>query len=218
MNHWTTDGLGLAQLHCGGEPWKFDARGGSAGIQCGALSLASVDDDRLPAAGEQFVRGNQWHVNYPQGDESFALRLVLSPIASTSDRLVVEACISIQTDLLDTHPKIDVDVMCDDIDSFVPSDQWGDDEVRGSGVAPISLAKSKGHSIAVLLGTHDSPFTTNHSTDSLLRLRLFGDFLEKGVIRRALPWIVIDRSGTLPTESELTQLWQQLVASPIPLT
>ncbi|MGB7328355.1 MAG: hypothetical protein WBD31_25990 [Rubripirellula sp.] len=215
---WTTDEMGIAQLHCDGQKWDFDARGGDSGISFAGVTLGSVDDDRLPIAGEQFVRGDQWHVNYPQGDGSFALRLVLNPIHASADRLVIEVCTSIQTDLLDTHPKIDVEAMCNDIDSFVPMDKWGDNEVTGAGCAPISLAKSKQHSISVLLGPHDSPFTTNHSTDAMLRLRLFGDFLEKGVIRRARPWIVIDRTGTLPTEAELTTRWNELVASPIPLT
>ncbi|TWU55390.1 hypothetical protein [Rubripirellula reticaptiva] len=215
---WTTNELGLAQLHCDGQSWDFDARGGDSGISFTGVALASVGDDRLPVAAEQFVRGDQWHINYPQGDGSFALRLVFNPIHSSANRLVIEVCTSIQTDLLDTHPKIDVEATCDDIDSFVPMDEWGHNEVAGAGCAPISLAKSKHNSVSVLLGSHDSPFTTNHSTDAMLRLRLFGDFLEKGVIRRARPWIVIDRSGTLPTEAELTTCWSELVASPIPLT
>jgi len=67
-------------------------------------------------------------------------------------------------------------------------------------------------------GPHDQPFTTNHSTDSLLRLRLFGEFLEKGVIRRGRPWLVIDVSGQVPAENRLVSLWQQLCGSPVPLT
>ncbi|QDT03758.1 hypothetical protein K227x_21430 [Rubripirellula lacrimiformis] len=224
---WNTDQLGIASWQSEGSIWRFDARGGEHGIgmlptddasSVRRLSLSSVDQDRLPVAAEQFIRGDHWNVNYPQVDGSFALRLAFCPIQTTADRLVLEVCLSIQTDLLDTNPKIDIDVTCDDIDSFVPGDAWGSPQVQGSGCAPISLAKSKQESLAVLLGPHDGPFTTNLSTDSLLRLRLFGEFLEKGVIRKGRPWIVIDRSGNVPSESDLVPLWDQLCSSPLPLT
>ena len=158
-------------------------------------------------------------MNYPQAAGStYAERLAFMPIQTTKNLIVLEVTISIQTDLLDTHPKIDIDSCCRSIDSHVPTDESGDDEVEGAGSAPISVAASKGHSVSVLLGPHDSPFTTNHSTDSLLRLRLFGEFLEKGVIRKARPWIVVDRSGDPSSEQQLEKWWKQLCGSPLPLT
>ncbi len=220
---WKTNELGKAQWLSDGETWDFDARGGQAGIQFCDCTMASVDDDRLPVAAEQFVRGDQWHVNFPQDDGTFSLRLVFYPIRSTANQLVIEVCTSIQTDLLDTHPKIDVGTKCEDIDSFIPTHPSNelllDHRVAGTGCAPISLAKAKGRSVAILLGPHDSPFTSDHSTDMQLRLRLFGEFLEKGVIRRARPWIVINRNGSQrPTQADLRADWNLLVASPIPLT
>jgi len=229
---WTTDQLGLAVWSDDGAEWYFDARGGDAGIGVVAadesdpnafdasgryVSLNPAQPDLLPAAAEQFVRGDRWHVNYPQGDGSYALRLAFQPIESVKDLIVVELTISIQTDLLDTHPRIDMDALCQSIDSMVPGDPSGD-EVEDAGSAPISVATSDDHHTCVLLGPHDSPFTTNHSTDSLLRLRLFGDFLEKGVIRKARPWIVIDRSGNPPSQARLQSWWTQLCGSPLPLT
>ena len=67
---------------------------------------------------------------------------------------------------------------------------------------------------------YDIPARTGRKieTDTLLRLRLFGDFLEKGVIRKARPWIVITRGETPPSESELESLWKSLCESPLPLT
>lgn len=221
---WTTDQLGIATWRDEGSTWNLDARGGDFGIRFMAtanddhVSLNPVDQDLLPSAGEQYVRGNSLHVNFPQGDSSYALRLAIRPVETAPTFIVLETTVSIQTDLLDTHPKIDVDVLCNDIDSYVPTDLSGDDEVENAGSAPISVAVSKNHSTSVLLGPHDSPFTTNHSTDSLLRLRLFGDFLEKGVIRKARPWIVIDRSDTPPSESQLESWWKELCVSPLPLT
>lgn len=223
---WTINAMGRAEWRSAGAVWSIDARGGVHGIGAdaaddpigGAVAFAPVEHDDFPVADEQFVRGDQWHVNYPQGTHSYALRLQLTPIVTTPARLVMEACLSIQTDLLDSNPTIDVDAPCNDIDSMNPDNAIDDTEVTGIGSAPISIAKSSGHTVAVLLGPHDAPFTTNHSTDTRLRLRLFGEFLEKGVIRRARPWIVIDRSGKIPTGDELTTLWRQLVESPLPLT
>lgn len=231
---WTTEQLGLAVWHDGASAWCLDARGGEHGVALIAtnpandaplvessrfVSLNSVDQDVLPAAAEQYVRGAEFHVNYPQAaGSSYAVRLAFNPIETQAERIILEVRISIQTDLLDTHPKIDVNAYCQSIDSQVPGDTSGDDQVDGIGSAPISVAVSNEHSVSVLLGPHDRPFTTNHSTDSLLRLRLFGDFLEKGVIRKARPWIVIDRSADVPSEQMLETWWRQLCGSPLPLT
>lgn len=220
---WTTENLGLAQWSEAASTWNVDARGGKNPV---TLSNAEINDGRplfqlcavdgaLPTASEQFTRQRSWHVNYPQEEQSYALRLAMKPIESTPTLLVMEMTISLQTDLLDSHPTLDLDVDCHSIDSVVPSDPTGDDMVPASGSAPISIASSDGHSVSILLGPHDSPFTTNHSTDSRLRLRLFGDFLEKGVIRKARPWIVVGQQS--PTENELIELWNQLCKSPLPL-
>lgn len=229
---WTINSMGRAQWRSADSVWSIDARGGVHGIGTdpaddsigGAVTFAPVEHDAFPIADEQFVRGDQWHVNYPQGDHSYALRLQWVPIETTSTRLVIEACLSIQTDLLDSNPTIDIDAPCERVgslgvhDARYPDHASDQTEAGCPGSPPISIANSSGHTIAVLLGPHDAPFTSNHSTDTRLRLRLFGEFLERGVIRRARPWIVIDRSGTRPTDDELQSLWQQLVQSPLPLT
>ena len=226
--------MGLAAWTDTHRTLRVDARGGAHGIRLSiegspSVSLAPVDEHTLPSAGEQYVRGNQWHVNFPQSDSSCALRLSFGVIDAAEDRMIVEACVSIQTDLMDLHPKLDIEIDCQDIDSIVPSDLLTDpqeglsldhDEVTGSGTAPISIAKGfndSSGSTTVLLGPHDHPFTTNHSTDMLLRLRLFGDFLEKGVIRKARPWIVFDAQQR-PQDSQLEKDWRQLSQSPLPLT
>ena len=219
---WKPNDIGLATWTQGDRVLTIDARGGSHGIGVGAgngsnVSICAVESDQLPSAGEQYLRGEEWHVNYPQGGSSYALRLAFAVIDSSDTRLVLEVCVSIQTDLLDLHPKLDVEVDCQDIDSLVPSNQFGGAAVMGAGTAPISIAKGKTGSTSVLLGPHDHPFTTNHSTDMLLRLRLFGDFLEKGVIRKARPWLVFDfdKRGD---DATLEKDWHRLCESPLPLT
>lgn len=221
---WKATELGVASWSDDFGDVAIDARGGARGIaiaiEQAVLLVCPVGDDDLPAAGEQFIRedkaGDQWHVNFPQGNSQYALRLMLTPIESCEERLILEVCVSVQTDLLDSHPKLDLQVDCNKLESLVPQDEFGKDDVIGSGSAAISTASSGGGATSVILGTHDQPFTTNHSTDMMLRLRLFGDFLEKGVIRRARPWVVIDRKDR-SSDHELERIWSRLCNSPLPL-
>ncbi len=223
---WKTNELGTASLQAGDSTWCLDARGGKFGIALSgadvtklpSFSLASAEHDRLPTADEHYVRGDQWNINYPQGDGSFALRLTFSSISASENRLVLEVCVSVQTDLLDTHPKIDISLRCDEVVTLDAKEHDGAGHMSLEGSPPISLAKSQHESVAVLLGPHDAPFTSNRSSASMLQLRLFGEFLEKGVIRRARPWIVIDRRKDDFDEAELTSLYRQLCDSPLPLT
>jgi len=222
---WSSESLGLATWSESGSAWPVDARGGEHGIalldsstQTPLVSFSPVDQPQLPAVAEQYVRGDVWHLNYPQVSGRFAIRLALRPIETESKLLVLETVVSIETDLLDTHPKIDLDVPCHSIDAIVPEDRDGEDDVTGTGSAPISVAAAGAVCCSVLLGPQDRPVTTNHSTDSLLRLRLFGEFLEKGVIRRGRPWIVIDRSGATTASERLKDWLCRLDASPVPLT
>ncbi len=226
---WKIEKLGLAVWQTERSRWCFDLRGGTRGIallesrdatgepsqDSGRLvALSPVDQEVLPRACEQFVRGDELHLTYPQGEGIYELRMALRPIESTETRLVLEATIAIQTDRLDTHPKIDLVASGRAIEFHAP-----DEPVAGNqGSAPISMASGANHCVSVLLGPHDSPFTTNLSTDSQLKLRLFGDFLEKGVIRKARPWIVVSRDADRPDLSELGDRWRELCASPLPLT
>ena len=226
---WKIDRLGVAGWHVEQSRWSFDLRGGPSGIalldrdQPGVessqdsgrlVSLLPVDQDVLPQVSEQFVRGDELHVTYPQGAGIFELKIALRPIESTANRLVLQATIAIQTDRLDTHPQIDVVALGRAIAFHKPADPAASDRCS----APISVATDADHAVGILLGQQDSPFTTNHSSDSRLALRLFGDFLEKGVIRKARPWIVISRNTDPPSMSDLEARWRELCASPLPLT
>ena len=227
---WITNQLGVASWTDAGTEWELDARGGQA-ICLGwpneaAVSFKPVDDSTLPAADEQFVRGRCWNVNYPQADHRLALRIAFEPIETTADSMLLEATISIQTDLLDSHPKIDIQSDAELIKTLTvpgasehPASQPGASQhpASQSGAAAVTIAKSDSTFVAIFLGTHDSPFTTELSTPESLQLRLFGEFLEKGVIRKARPWILISRAKQEPSESELQAIWQRLAGRPLPL-
>jgi hypothetical protein len=67
--------------------------------------------------------------------------------------------------------------------------------------------------IAIMIGPHDRPFTSDRSSGEL-RLRLFGDFLEKGVIRKARVWIAFGIDNALILE----QLWENMSNQSLPLS
>ena len=216
---WITDQLGVASWNGAGAPWKVDASGGDAiriGPEDAEVQLQPVDEMNLPKADEQFIRGDRWNVNYPQADHHHALRIAFEAIETTADSLLLEVTLSVQTDLLDSHPKIDIHVNGDSVGRVcLPPDTLSTGSQSGS--APVTIAQTENRCTAIFLGPHDSPFTTDLSSSGALRLRLFGEFLEKGVIRKARPWILFSRSANPPDESHLHAIWQRLASRPLPL-
>ncbi len=188
------------------------------------IALVPVDGNPLPEASEQYVRGGRYFINYPQGDGRYAIRLALEPIESDERFIVLEATISIQTNLLDSHPMLDLVAEGNQVESY---DQAIEGDVaswsstahsKSTGAPSITLVRGDSASTAVLLGPHDGPFTSDRSNEHRLCLRLFGDFLEKGVIRTARPWFVVNRSGE-PVEAGRLQPWHdRLCKSPVPLS
>jgi len=210
--------------------WSIDARGGRHGIRwfqgdlaevtlpagdsrCW-LSLEPVGQDPLPMLEEHFVRGDELHLWYPQQQSRYALRLMLRPVSVAAETLVLEIVLAIETDLLDSHPMIDAVSVGSEVHSLMEPRA-----ASGSvGSPPITTSEKVTGRIAVLLGPHDSPFTSDLSGSDELRLRLFGEFLEKGVIRKARPWVVFRPSTEPWDETELRRLSQKLHESPLPLT
>ncbi len=235
---WQTNELGLASFQHGALRLDVDARGGEFGIHWKvsgdalpagdvSASLRCVRDDVLPSIEDQFVRGDEWHVHLPQQSGSYSLDIVFRPVmhselqeARAKDApatLVLEATLSIHTSLLDTHPTIDLDIdtklrgrLDANGDNIAPRMDDASNGIESSGSAAIT----HGASASVLLGQHDYPFTTDHTSADKISLRLFGEFLEKGVIRKARPWIVL---GSI-TEEQIADLWKSLAGTPLPLT
>lgn len=203
--------------------WTVNFSGGPAGIgvvesDTESLAFRPVGDDVLPVAGEVFVRGDELHVAYPQAETSFALSIVFRPVQFSGTRLVIETTLSIHTSLLDSNPVLDMIAVGDGFSCFTPSENQSA-AIADSGLgcsAVTSVARGK-FAASVLMSPRDYPATLDLSDDEEIRLRLFGEFLEKGVIRKAMPWIVIDRSGEIPSEADLRDLAGQLANAKLPL-
>ncbi len=210
---WKVDDLGLATWTCDGSSWQIDARGGKYGIEIGngRVSLESVGKAAFPSASEQFLRGDQLHVSFPEQSssaemETYSIDAVFRPIESRKGRFILEITLSLQTLLLDTYPTLDI-VAKGETNVKAPKGLCG----------PITKATTGNHAIAILLGPHDGPFTANHCSAEELRLRLFGEFLEKGVIRKARPWIALSDPVSKFSDAELERAYADLCESPLPL-
>ena len=211
---WKSTELGVAIWQSDHRQWLFDLRGASQGVGIVDgesldaprwVSFLAVGTDQLPTLDEQFVRGDELHLHYPQGEGVIEMRLVVRPVHDDGDSLVVEVTVAIQTDQLDSHPRIDLAV-----GSSTPT-------ANSKAATSVSRCESAGRHTAVLLDQHDCPFTENVSTDDQLVLRLFGQFLEKGVIRKARPWIVLGRSEASIQPARLGDLQIELANQPLPL-
>ncbi|MEM9365240.1 MAG: hypothetical protein AAGD07_04530 [Planctomycetota bacterium] len=174
-----------------------------------ALSILPVAPEAvLPTPEDDFQRDSEWHFSCPQSHEAngsgtFGVNLVVSHLSSEANAVVIELILSVQTSLLDSEPTLDFQLRSD-----VPV------TARANNAIHTAVIGSQRWSI--LLGPHDAPFTSNHSTSHDLRLRLFGEFMEKGVIRKARPWLVVQSTGD--TATDLDEILQRLTESPLPLT
>lgn len=198
---WSTGSTGQARLEPSGV--VIDAAGGTDGIVVRfgdrRLRIAPAGDDHLPRADEHYICRDEYHVNYPQRDADYGLRLAFDVVPDViPGAVVMEIRLSVQTDLMDSHPTLDLAV--DHPRAARPPRPA--DAISRFGVCDDA---------AIVLGPHDRPHTQNLGG----RLRLFGDFLERGVIRRARPWIVWGREIHDP---ELRRTYRSLRDSPVPLT
>lgn len=219
--------IGVAGWQSGQSVWMVKARGGAEGIELlfgnSSLLVASTNELPLPVLDEQFVRGDELHLYFPQPSEGFdfGFRLVIRPVSgqdfeTTEDRAFFELMISVQTSLLDLHPTLDL---------LIPSAEHSESNELTGKTGEIHFGRSPNESAAVILGPQDGPYASavDEVSDGAsspghgLGIRLFGEFLEKGVIRRARPWLVLDRSTGSLEESELGDVWRELKESPVPL-
>jgi len=209
----------VGHIIAGGHDWVCRATGGTDGISLGDpdgllhVSVGGSGSKMLPVAGEHFVKFDQWKIDFPQTTGEYSLRLSIRVVETNETRCILEPTFSIQTSLLDTHPTLDLKSVGGIVNRRTLTASTTDDSVA---VWTISLAGNAG-TIAVLLGPHDAPFTTDQSGEDRIQLQLFGEFLEKGVIRKARPWIVLDRSESGITDADLTSLSEALCQTPLPL-
>ncbi|MEM6978412.1 MAG: hypothetical protein AAF539_02010 [Planctomycetota bacterium] len=179
--------------------------------------LQPVGDQRFSPPCEDYIRGNQWHCVFPQDTNAFSMKVVWTMVEHSSSHLLIEPTISIQTSLLDSQPVLDW---------VVPGVAVSVDLLNDSS-RPCPLVQSRSSEdqrseqslgIVTVLSRSDASSTSDASAHVEMRLRLFGEFLEKGVIRKSRPWILIQTPLAALSREQATHWQQRLESTPLPLT
>ncbi len=166
---------------------------------------------------EAYVRENDLIVRYEQsGDDLFTFQLNWRALPSdVPGALAIELWISLQTTLLDSHPNIDVR-------SRATGAMWhdltlNDLSVEKSDTIAIGLFKKSGVTSTLMIhpsDAHQSKRVRDRSED--FTLRMFGEFMEKGVIRRAR-LCFLSVPGEFSRHAIINQ-YRAFIDSPLPLT
>ena len=208
------------------DAWCLDVQAGSRGITAQMVvadgspeSLAiEIDGGFLPPLKDSFLRGSDLHLHLPQDDlpaqaGSFAgastqpgatqagLEAVLSVLRSDADVLVLEATLGLQTQWLDVHPAVRL---------TLPS--GGNAVMIERGSSLVVQSQDSATSLVVLIDERDRWSVAPSTTAGV---RFFGDFMEKGVIRKVQPWFVWSRR--VIDEAFLETLLESLGSRPLPL-
>ena len=166
---------------------------------------------------EVYVRQNDLIVRYEQsGDDLYTVQLNWRKLdCEIPSVLALELWISVQTTLLDTHPTLDV---C----SSTPEAQWhgltlNDLSIDKIATTVIGLAKKSGVTAMVMIESSDALQAKRIlGRNEDFTWRVLGEFMEKGVIRRARLRLL-----AVPGEfarSKIAQQYRQFTDSPLPLT
>ena len=233
-----------AEFRCDQWHGTFDLAKPELGLKVIAPNKANLTDllgvafqkPNQPMSQDCFVRQGDLIAVYPPREmRKFHVQLDYRMLESTSERLLVELWISVQTYLLDNHPVVSVQTPFDALGLDVyNADAAGtlvlDEQplpTLGNANAllvPRMIAVAYGSfpdtdlSIAWLNHPRDQFDTTwSHATDKqCVEARLFGHFMEKGVIRRARMRCLI--SSQPLNQSHLQEVYDAFITSPLPLT
>ncbi|MEX0824949.1 MAG: hypothetical protein WD119_02220 [Pirellulaceae bacterium] len=208
----SADGLGGSrglQLNCLFGPAKS---GDATEIPSATFQIHTDSAKTIPELSESYVRGEDLVLTYAQQEkDSFGLSIQATPIECRERMTIIQLTISMQTDLLDSHPSIEL------LAAAAGKAQSAPDRPAVIGPRPLSAVSGEEVYGTIILSPRDQRAAVDSSDSDALRVRLFGNFLEKGVIRKSQPWIVIWR-GAPPEASEIDAVYQRLCQTPLPLT
>lgn len=187
----------------------------------GASAQICLPGIELPAVSDSFIRGDAFHLSFGECPEHpIGLDLVLLGMEADEEQLVFESVISINTLLWDSWPQLELRVGT----GHPGQPRWGEvpfivldetDTVRWWYAQPRQLGLGPSVATHLACKSRDLGSLDPSLTADPCRLRFFGDFLEKGVIRRISPWWVWS-NGIIPRDAG-DRLATQLQARPLPL-
>lgn len=166
---------------------------------------------------EAYVRQEDLILRYEQsGNDLFGFQLNWRRVeCDVKDALGLELWLSVQTTLLDTHPQFEIDSTAHGTWRTMSLGQL---TAGQNGGAALGWSEDTGRSTLVMIQDSDvvQAKLLERGREQELAIRMFGQFLEKGVIRRA-------RLGLLATSSPMSPdairtAYHRFCASPLPLT
>ncbi len=190
------------------------------------LHFAAPDLRQLPALEEHYVRGTDLMASYPQvGNDPFGFHLELR-VLDTRPVPILQCIVSVQTELLDCHPMVDIKVSgtCEARGGLEEESEWvqpppsaPEGQSGGHLASPLTLVRqSDDEVLTLMLPPRDWPVTGFRVSAEHCQWRLFEEFLEKGVIRKARFWLALTDSAT--TLEQVEDWYAELCRVPLPLT
>jgi hypothetical protein len=186
------------------------------------LSLIEPTEGSPRQASEAYVRQSDLISDFAQTrHDQFSFQTYFRVLPESSEWLLgLEVWLSVQTDLLDSCPAME-------LVSIVPNGFWTTQSLSSSpGGDAIWLASSRDNrytsmSVAAMVHPLDAAETMrvegNAIAEDALQLRYFSHFMEKGVIRRARMRFYLSRREAFDVES-ISQLYESFTQSELPLT
>ena len=166
---------------------------------------------------EAYVRENDLIVRYEQsGDDLYTFQLNWRHLPSSiPGAFAMELWISVQTSLLDTHPTIDVRSRA--ADAMWHGLTLDDLSIEKSDITAIGLFKKSGVTSILMIQPSDARQAKRvRDKNEDFTWRMFGEFMEKGVIRRArLCFLSVPGEVSRYT---ITKEYRAFMDSPLPLT
>ncbi|MFM7927872.1 MAG: hypothetical protein ACKO9Q_09195 [Pirellula sp.] len=160
-------------------------------------------DTPAPAPGEAYSRLDDFIVNFPQRYPwPFSYQLDVRVQPDHKDLLVAELWLSVQTSMLECNPQL----------CLVPKDP------KAPWTCHPQFICSADRRLALVVHPLDIPDSKLHASrsGSVERLDLFGQFMEKGVIRRGR--LLLVASNTSISEKRMKDMCSIFAASSLPLT
>ncbi len=178
----------------------------------GKATIGLLDDEgqpiSLPPCHECYARGDELHLVMPERTlRSARLDISLMIVEALEDVMVIEATIALQTDRLDARNSVQM------MDEGLVASRLEAEHAQGTVWSNESC--SDGLWLSVICDSRDH-HCIDWSQSESGRLRFFGDFFEKGVIRKVQPWLVWT---TQPLTKKRMAAWiDQLAMRPLPLS
>lgn len=186
------------------------------------LTLIQPSEGSPRQASEAYVRQSDLISEFAQTrHDQFSFQTYFRILPDSTELLLgLEVWLSVQTDLLDSCPSMD-------LVSIVPNGFWTIQSLSTSpGGDAIWLASSRDNrytalSVAAMIHSLDAAQTMRVEGEAIaedaLQLRYFSHFMEKGVIRRARMRFYLSRCDAFDVQS-ISDLYVQFNESELPLT